>query len=80
LCFRLGTYKYKTDVQQAVEAAHKRKNAELSVQALAAPVLLADTIQFSKLILACIADAVCTRRLVAHANECKMPFDIFFNP
>jgi hypothetical protein len=29
------------------------------------------------LILACIADAVCTRKPVAHANECKMSFNIF---
>ena len=36
-------------------------------------------IAISKLMLACIADAVCTRRSAAHANEAKMPFDIFSN-
>jgi len=32
------------------------------------------------LIPACIADAMCTRKPVAQANECKMSFDIFPKP
>lgn len=80
MCFGLGTYRYKKVGSSLPELPTKRRYAEVSVQPLAAVVSSAGTIRISKLILACIADAVCTRRPVARANERKMPFDIFSNP
>jgi hypothetical protein len=59
-----------------LELPTKRRLAEGSVYLLAVLLSSADTTRTPKLIPACIADAVCTRK-VAHANECKMSFDIF---
>ena len=46
------------------ELPTKRRHAEVSVHSLATLASSADTILVSKLKLACIADAVCTRKSV----------------
>ena len=63
-------------MQRHARAAHQTATCR-GLRSLAGSALVssADTILVSKLKLACIADAVCTRKIgAAYANEGKMPF------